>query len=878
MGIRQCGIRVVLASVMLAVAFVLLLAPAALAEPSAAPTDVASTWSPLPSSLTEASTTARAAARPAILRLSLTAAKPGARLTITGSGFGARRGKGNVLFGVFKATSYVRWSARKIVCRVPMIPSGRLTLKVRTAGGTSSGKRFTVKALPTVVPETTDVLTEATLAGASTTDGATYAFTDASETSALAPGDVIVGEPTAALPDGLLRKVTAVTDGGKVVLTEPAYLEEAITSGEIVAGHSFSDDDLASAGSLPRGVELVSSRQTAGGDLLTFRLKGASATINGSFNNGIGPVNVSGTVTLRISTKFSCKLSGAKLRSFSCGATTTESSDLRVVVGSNQNYSGGLSVPLMTKVEGFWVGHVPVVIKWGVSLKLGADVEYREGVSAVTHQNVFGSFGLDYQAGLFTKRAVLTTSATSEQPLLARNGSVKGRVGPEVDVRLYGVVGPAVGFDGYLKAEADDLNRPNWRLLAGLEVNASFGAGIQKSIFDIGTSWASDTWTIKEWVLRKGVLDAEPTPTPTPSSTPTPGSGDWAAVSAGDQRSLALKTDGTLWAWGWNSDGALGVGDRVDRWTPTQVGSERDWRRVSAGYYHSLALKTNGTLWAWGPDDGSLGLGDFIDANYILSPTQVGSAADWAAVSGGLNYSLALKRDGTLWAWGQNWSGQLGLGDQTDRLVPTQVGSASDWATVTAGLGSTLALKTDGSLWAWGGNRSGQLGLGDTVNRWTPTRVDNASDWASLLTGLGSNMALKSDGTLWAWGYNGHGELGLGDTADRWTPTQVAGGGDWVAASAGIEHSVGLRRDGTVWTWGHNGNGGQLGLGDTTDRLVPTQIAGAGWATIFAGFAHNLALKTDGSLWVWGANWTGELGLGDTADRWTPTLLGNELP
>jgi hypothetical protein len=238
MGIRHCGIRVVLASVMLAVVFVLLVAPAALAEQSGTASSAASTWSPLPSSLAEVSTTARAAARPAILRLALAAAKPGARLTISGSGFGARRGKSSVLFGVFKATSYVRWSARKIICKVPMIPSGRLTLKVRTAGGTSSGKRFTVRPLPTVVPETTDVLTDATLAGASTTDGATYAFADTSETSALAPGDVIVGEPTAALPDGLLRKVTAITDGGKVVLTEPAYLEDAITSGEIVAGHS----------------------------------------------------------------------------------------------------------------------------------------------------------------------------------------------------------------------------------------------------------------------------------------------------------------------------------------------------------------------------------------------------------------------------------------------------------------------------------------------------------------------------------------------------------------------------------------------------------------------------------------------------------------
>ena len=137
-----------------------------------------------------------------------------------------------------------------------------------------------------------------------------------------------------------------------------------------------------------------------------------------------------------------------------------------------------------------------------------------------------------------------------------------------------------------------------------------------------------------------------------------------------------------------------------------------------------MALKKDGTLWAWGNNDfGELGLGDTIEQH---APTQVGTANDWAAAYCLGHHSVALKKDGTLWAWGENSYGQLGVGDTTDRSSPTQVGSARDWAAIAPG-GSdsyhTLALKKDGTLWAWGFNRFGQLGLGDTTDRLTPTPV-----------------------------------------------------------------------------------------------------------------------------------------------------------
>ena len=137
-----------------------------------------------------------------------------------------------------------------------------------------------------------------------------------------------------------------------------------------------------------------------------------------------------------------------------------------------------------------------------------------------------------------------------------------------------------------------------------------------------------------------------------------------------------------------------------------------------------------------------------------------------------------MKEDGTLWAWGDNSFGELGLGDTTERHSPTQVGSAHDWAAVCCLGHHSVALKKDGTLWAWGENSYGQLGLGDTIDRHSPTQVGSSHDWAAIAPGAADSyhtLALKQDGTLWAWGFNQFGQLGLGDTSDRHTPTQVGG-------------------------------------------------------------------------------------------------------
>jgi len=218
----------------------------------------------------------------------------------------------------------------------------------------------------------------------------------------------------------------------------------------------------------------------------------------------------------------------------------------------------------------------------------------------------------------------------------------------------------------------------------------------------------------------------------------------WASVAAADRHSFGIKTDGTLWAWGENFAGQLGDGTTTSRSVPTQVGSDTRWATVTGGFDHSAATKTDGTLWAWG--DNSAGqLGDGTSTSRSI-PAQVGTDTRWASAAAGYQFTGAIRTDGTLWTWGANFSGQLGDGTLTDRPWPTQVGTNSTWATVGASSGNetTVAVRTNGTLWAWGGNFSGQLGDGSYQDRSVPGQVGTDSRWASAAAGGDFTVALRS--------------------------------------------------------------------------------------------------------------------------------------
>ena len=351
----------------------------------------------------------------------------------------------------------------------------------------------------------------------------------------------------------------------------------------------------------------------------------------------------------------------------------------------------------------------------------------------------------------------------------------------------------------------------------------------------------------------------------------------WSSVDAGGHHSFGIRTDGSLWVCGVNSFGELGMGDTIERHTPTRIGAWNDWVAVTTGQWHSsLGIRADGSLWAWGANiNGQLGLGDTANKHI---PNRVGIWNDWIAVTTGGLHSLGVRSDGSLWAWGANVDGRLGLGDATERHVPTRVGTWSDWETVVACTNHSFGIRADGSLWAWGWNDHGQLGLGDTTERHTPTRVGTGNDWVAVSSNYWHSLGIRADGSLWAWGDNIYGQLGQGDTTNLYTPTRVGDGNNWTLVATGSWSSLGIRTDGSLWTWGNNAYG-TLGLGDTTDRDIPTRVGTwHDWVSVSAGYFHSIGTRSDGSLYAWGNNEFGQLGLGDTWDRHVPTLVGGKFP
>lgn len=358
----------------------------------------------------------------------------------------------------------------------------------------------------------------------------------------------------------------------------------------------------------------------------------------------------------------------------------------------------------------------------------------------------------------------------------------------------------------------------------------------------------------------------------------------WDAVSAGGNHTVALRADGSLYAWGWNRQGQLGDGSNTDRTVPTLVSStgvKLPWKQVAAGELHTLAIDSDGVIWAWGYNqNGQLGDGTIVDKNV---PVKVGTAKDWVYIAAGKSHSMAINKSGVMYGWGRNVNGQLGDDTKIDRLVPTRVATvtagtpavAVTWTSVAAGASHTLARALDGSLWAWGGNGKSQLGNNATADVTKPAKIGGAS-WASLAAGGTHSLGVQTNGTLWAWGDNSSGQLGVATSNAAVTataPTQVGTATTWSKIAAGLNHSLAVRTDGTLYGWGGNGNG-QLGNGSTVNVGTPTQLGTEiSWVTVEAGNAHSVALQKDFTVWLWGRNTEGQLGNGKQTDVTAPAVL-----
>jgi len=358
----------------------------------------------------------------------------------------------------------------------------------------------------------------------------------------------------------------------------------------------------------------------------------------------------------------------------------------------------------------------------------------------------------------------------------------------------------------------------------------------------------------------------------------------WTQIAAGDYHTVAIKSDGTLWAWGLNDKGQLGDGTTVNKNVPTQIGTDTDWATIDALANNSLALKIDGSLWAWGDNyGGQNGNGNHGTGAINTIPTQVGTSNDWLKITSGALRTFALKSNGTLWGWGQNLEGYLGTGEFTNHYTPIQIGSAIDWLDVDAGGNNVLAIKTNHTLWGWGLNKAGSLAIGIpdigpiiTV----PTQTgNNSADWLKISAGICcSTKMIKTDGSLWAMGGIGNlGNVGNGGTANVNTPTLIGTGTDWNSVSTS-NHTAATKNNGSLWIWGSN-FGGQLGDGTFINRTNPFQIGtDKTWLSVKTGTFHTVALSSDNTLYAWGWNNYGQLGDGTFVEKNVITQIGNSCP
>jgi alpha-tubulin suppressor-like RCC1 family protein len=400
----------------------------------------------------------------------------------------------------------------------------------------------------------------------------------------------------------------------------------------------------------------------------------------------------------------------------------------------------------------------------------------------------------------------------------------------------------------------------SWTQVGGVFRN-SFGLRSDGKLFFWGAAWSGAAGTGNELEFR--------------SSPTMVGTESWLAFSlgeggGGDQNrpsTMAIRSDGALFAWGRNLNGQLGLSDNIDRSSPVQVGTS-SWTAISCYGTAVLAIRADTTLWAWGSGTNS--------------PVQVGTDNSWVSISLS-SHRAAIKSDGSLWMWGTGTSGQIGNGILNSPGAPEKFGENfgflknSSWNAVSTGTNHTTAIRSDGTLWSWGANSLGQCGIDSS---------DVQQSWTAISLGLVHAAAIRSDGALFTWGRNHGGQLGLDYNSNVVvsSPTQV-GTSSWTTVATGDNHTLAIRSDGALFAWGSNSanttggifelnDSGQLGLGDTVSRSSPVQVGTSSWIQVAAGRSHSAAIRSDGALFTWGENRVGQLGINDNTARSSPVQIG----
>jgi alpha-tubulin suppressor-like RCC1 family protein len=356
------------------------------------------------------------------------------------------------------------------------------------------------------------------------------------------------------------------------------------------------------------------------------------------------------------------------------------------------------------------------------------------------------------------------------------------------------------------------------------------------------------------------------------------GSDAWATVSVAERYTCGIRLDGTLWCWGDNNCGVIGTTMPSQQscdgfapvYAPLATGGARAFLAVATGPTHVCAIDAEHALWCWGENfSGQAGVGNTMP---VETATRVGmdTAADkdWQAVVAGASHSCGLRAGGALWCWGRNSSGQLG-DDAAEPMAttPRRIGDVA-LASLAAGSDHTCGVTASGGLLCWGADDVGQLGdgaSGDTATRTAPIAVGAGTQWSQVAAAGGHTCARDVAGHLLCFGENQAGELGDGSFVQRASPTPVGIANDWADVVAGPQITCGKKSDGHVSCWGSNA-AGAFGIGKGGPAYAPRDVAtGAMWKTIGVGNAHACGIRLDGTLWCWGDDTRGQLGIGPDA-------------